>query len=74
METQIKKGIYRHFKGNEYEVLHLAKDSETLQTLVVYKALYGAGEVWVRPLKMFTETVEKDGKILPRFTYLGEKK
>lgn len=74
METQIKKGIYRHFKGNEYEVLHLAKDSETLETLVVYKALYGAGEVWVRPLKMFTETVEKDGKILPRFAYLDKKK
>ena len=67
------KGIYRHFKGNDYEVLHLAKDSETLETLVVYKALYGAGEIWVRPLKMFTETVEKDGKSQPRFRYLGEK-
>ena len=73
MEKELQKGIYRHFKGNDYEVLHLAKDSETLETLVVYKALYGAGEIWVRPLKMFTETVEKDGKSQPRFRYLGEK-
>lgn len=66
------KGRYRHFKGKEYEVLFTAKHSETLEEMVVYKALYGAGEVWVRPAKMWNETVEKDGKMIPRFTYLGK--
>ena len=71
-ERKILKGRYRHFKGNEYEVLFTAKHSETLEELVVYKALYGAGEVWVRPAAMWNETVEKNGKIIPRFTYLGK--
>ena len=71
-ERKILKGRYRHFKGNEYEVLYTAKHSETLEELVVYKALYGAGEVWVRPAAMWNETVEKNGKIIPRFTYLGK--
>ena len=71
-ERKILKGRHRHFKGNEYEVLFTAKHSETLEEMVVYKALYGAGEVWVRPAKMWNETVEKDGKIIPRFTYLGK--
>lgn len=69
---QIRLGKYRHFKGNEYEVLCLAKHSETLEELVVYRALYGAGEVWVRPASMWNERVERDGKIFPRFTYIGE--
>lgn len=68
----VKKGRYRHFKGNEYEVLCTAKYSETEEEMVVYKALYGAGEVWVRPAKMWNETVNKDGKDVPRFTYIGE--
>jgi len=68
---EIKKGKYRHFKGNEYEVLYLAKDSETLETLVVYKALYGDGGVWVRSAKMWNETVERDGKKYKRFTFIG---
>ncbi len=67
---EIKKGKYRHFKGNEYEVLYLAKDSETLETLVVYKALYGDGEVWVRPAKMWNEIVERDGKKHKRYTFI----
>ena len=71
-ERKILKGRYRHFKGNEYEVLFTAKHSETLEELVVYKALYGAGEVWARPAKMWNETVEKDGEMIPRFTYLGK--
>ncbi len=69
---EIKKGRYRHFKGNEYEVLCMAKHSETCEEMVVYRALYGAGETWVRPVSMWTEEVERDGKTFPRFTYIGE--
>ena len=69
---QIRPGRYRHFKGNEYEVLFVARHSETLEELVVYRALYGEGGLWVRPLDMFLEDVEQDGRVLPRFTYLGE--
>ena len=72
METQIKTGKYRHFKGNEYEVLCIAKHSETLEPLVVYRALYGKGEVWVRPASMWNEVIERDGKTFPRFTYIDE--
>ena len=68
----IKMGKYRHFKGNEYELLYIAKDSETLEDMVVYKALYGEGGIWVRPLKMWNETVVRDGKEYKRFTYIGE--
>lgn len=67
---EIKKGRYRHFKGMEYEVLGVAKHSETLEELVVYRALYGEGGLWVRPAAMFLETVEREGKTLPRFTYV----
>ncbi len=67
---EIKKGRYRHFKGMEYEVLHLAKHSETCEEMVVYRALYGEGTIWVRPAAMFLETVEREGKTLPRFTYI----
>ena len=65
-------GRYRHFKGNEYELLYIAKDSETLEDMVVYKALYGEGGIWVRPLKMWNETVIRNGKEYKRFTYIGE--
>lgn len=61
------KGIYRHFKGNRYQVLAIATHSETLQKMVVYKALYGEGGIWVRPLDMFEETIERDGKVIKRF-------
>lgn len=67
----IKAGKYRHFKGNEYEVLYLARHSETLETMVVYRALYGEFGVWVRPAAMWNETVERDGKTYKRFTYIG---
>jgi len=68
---EIKIGRYRHFKGNEYEVLYLAKHSESLEDMVVYRALYGAHGVWVRPASMWNEIVERDGKAYKRFTYLG---
>lgn len=68
---EIKTGRYRHFKGNEYEVLFVAKHSETLEPMVVYRALYGEGGIWVRPLSMWNETVIRDGKEEKRFTYIG---
>jgi len=68
----MKKGIYAHFKGNKYEVIGTAKHSETLEEMVVYRALYGEGELWVRPKSMWNETVEHDGENVLRFTYLGE--
>lgn len=67
----LKLGKYRHYKGKEYEVIGVAKHSETLENLVVYKALYGDGQIWVRPLKMFLEEVELDGKKISRFKYIG---
>lgn len=63
----IETGIYRHFKDGRYEVIGVAKHSETLEEMVVYRALYGDGGIWVRPLAMWNETVERDGKIFPRF-------
>ena len=68
----IKTGKYRHFKGNEYEVLYVARHSETLTEMVVYRALYGEGGVWVRPAAMWEEEVERDGKKFKRFEYIGE--
>lgn len=67
-----KPGRYRHFKGKEYEVLGVARHSETEEELVVYRALYGDFGLWVRPMSMWTETVERDGKTFRRFTYIGE--
>jgi hypothetical protein len=63
-------GIYRHFKGNLYEVLSVARHSETLEDYVVYRALYGDFGTWVRPLAMFEETVVHDGRTQPRFDFL----
>ena len=71
MENEIKLGKYRHFKGNEYEVIGLAKHSETLAPMVVYKALYGDGDIWVRPYEMWNETITRDGKTFQRFTFIG---
>lgn len=68
----IKPGHYRHFKGKEYEVLGVARHSETQEELVVYRALYGDFGLWVRPVSMWNETVERDGKTFRRFTYIGE--
>ena len=72
MTEPILPGRYRHFKGNEYEVIAVARHSETLEEMVVYRALYGEGGLWVRPAAMWTETVERDGVTYQRFTYVGE--
>lgn len=68
----IKPGRYRHFKGKEYEVLGVARHSETEEELVVYRALYGDFGLWVRPVSMWNEAVERDGKTFRRFTYIGK--
>lgn len=68
----IKLGKYRHYKGKEYEVIGVARHSETLEELVIYRALYDNFDLWARPLKMFLEEVEVDGKKVPRFEYLGD--
>ena len=69
---EIKPGRYRHFKGGEYEVLGLATHSETEEPMVVYRPLYGERGLWVRPAAMWNETVERDGRRLRRFTYVGD--
>lgn len=69
---ELKKGKYRHFKGKEYELLEIATHSETLEQMVVYRALYGERWIWVRPASMWSETVEKDGYSGPRFQYIGD--
>lgn len=70
--SEPKPGRYRHYKGNEYRVVGLARHSETLEPLVVYEALYGERGLWVRPAAMFTETVEVAGRRVPRFARIGE--
>ena len=67
----IKPGKYRHFKGNSYEVIGIAHHSETMEEMVVYRALYGEHGLWVRPAVMWTETVDRDGYHGPRFEYIG---
>ena len=73
--AELKIGFYEHFKGKRYEVVGLARHSETLEPLAVYKALYAGhypeGSLWVRPLAMFQEQVVHEGKEVPRFRYLG---
>ncbi|MFA4818012.1 MAG: DUF1653 domain-containing protein [Parcubacteria group bacterium] len=70
MIEKIRLGKYEHYKGNQYEVIGVAKHSESLEELVVYRALYGNNDLWVRPLKMFLEIVEIEGKKIPRFRFL----
>jgi len=65
-------GLYRHYKGGEYRVIGLARHSETLAPLVVYEALYAEGGLWVRPAEMFAESVEIGGRIVKRFTRIGD--
>lgn len=72
MDELIRPGRYRHFKGNEYEVLSVATHSETREPYVVYRALYGEGGLWVRPAAMWNEIVERNGKACRRFTYIGK--
>jgi predicted N-acetyltransferase YhbS len=69
---EIRKGRWHHFKGNDYEVLHTARHSETLEPMVVYRALYGEGGVWIRPAAMWQEPVTHNGAEVPRFTYAGD--
>lgn len=72
MMRKIKPGKYRHYKGKEYEVIGLAKHSETLEELVVYRSLYGKRTLWVRSLRMFLERVDIAGGKIPRFKYVGK--
>lgn len=69
---EIKPGKYRHFKGNLYEVIGVARHSETQEEMVVYRALYGEYGLWVRPADMWTETVDRNGYHGPRFQYIGK--
>lgn len=71
-QFEVCPGRYRHYKGNEYEVIGVARHSETEEPLVVYRKLYGDGSMWVRPLGMFIENVVVDGRTLPRFERLTE--
>ena len=72
LPTEPTPGLYRHYKGNEYRVIGLARHTETEETLVVYQALYGARGLWVRPAVMFIESVEISGRSVPRFERIGE--
>ena len=69
---ELKTGKYRHFKGMEYELVGVARHSETEEPMVVYRALYGEGGLWVRPLSMWNEQVDRDDYHGPRFIYVGE--
>ncbi|NTW98921.1 MAG: DUF1653 domain-containing protein [Geobacteraceae bacterium] len=70
--STIRPGRYRHYKGNEYEVIDIARHSESEEEMVVYRKLYGDHSLWVRPLGMFVENVLVDGQTVPRFEYIGE--
>ena len=74
MNIEIRKGLYEHFQGKRYEVIGVGRHSETLEPMVIYKALYKGdfpeGSLWVRPLAMFQETVSAGGKQVPRFRYI----
>jgi hypothetical protein len=72
LPTEPQPGIYRHYKGNLYRVVCLARHSESLESLVVYQALYGTGDVWVRPAEMFQEYIEVEGKNQLRFERMDE--
>ena len=72
----MKLGLYKHYKGKHYMVLGVCKHSETLEDLVLYETIYENEEsrLWVRPISMFLETIKLDGKDVPRFQYIGDKK
>jgi hypothetical protein len=70
--TDLKPGRYQHFKGNFYQVIGVARDAETMHSLVVYRALYGEQGLWLRPVEMFTEMIERDGIMRPRFQFVGD--
>jgi len=68
----IPLGIYRHYKGNQYEVIGFARHSETLEDMVIYRALYSEGGVWVRPASMWEDLIEVNGKVVKRFEFVGK--
>lgn len=70
--ADIKRGVYRHYKGNTYEVIGVAAHSETLEPMVVYRALYGEHGLWVRPASMWSEEVDVNGEKVKRFTFIEE--
>jgi hypothetical protein len=70
--ADVREGVYRHYKGGKYEVMGVARHSETEELLVVYRCLYGDGGLWVRPLSMFIENVDVDGLVVKRFAWCGE--
>ncbi len=70
--SELKPGVYRHFKGNLYRLITVARHSETLEEMVVYQALYGEGGYWIRPASMWSEHVEKEGYSGPRFVWVEE--
>lgn len=72
MAQKIKPGIYEHYSGKQYDIIGVARHSETLEDMVVYQARYGENDIWVRPYDMFLETVEIDGKKVPRFKLIKE--
>lgn len=72
VSRKIRAGYYRHYKGNFYEVLDIARHSETKEEMVIYRALYGDFGIWVRPLEMFSESIELEGKVIPRFEFIKE--
>lgn len=76
MQNLVIGGLYQHYKGKNYRLLRMAKHSETLEWMVVYECLYENAEanIWVRPLAMFSETVEVAGELVPRFKYIGQQK
>jgi len=69
---KLKKGRYRHYRGNEYEVIDTARHSETEEWMVVYRTCYGDKSLWVRPYEMFVEKVEVDGNLVARFVHIGD--
>ena len=69
---ELEKGLYRHYKGNMYEVFMTAQHSETEEWMVVYKALYGDEGMWIRPYEMFIEKIEVGGNMISRFEYVGD--
>ncbi len=72
IDRTVRPGRYRHYKGNDYQVIGIARHSETEEELVVYRCLYGDHSLWVRPLAMFMEEVEVAGRLVPRFVRCGE--
>lgn len=72
MAQPVKPGRYRHYKGRDYEVIGVARHSETEEKMVVYRCLYGDHSLWIRPLEMFRETVEVSGETVPRFSFIDD--